>query len=234
MEDNIRQNLDLDPEVIKMELKECAHQIQKISNENKRQRQTVFHQPQDYYVFEPPEDHPTSNISMVGGTTLDASPDSVQKMTDMYQKERFYSKKLRGLDIFGSIKTVHPSEYFFVSDWSVNTQLLKIDVNAEERSCSARFVDQCEDQKLFVASQAHLFIPDEQKFMFVGGQDPNTELPVKRAFLHSIVNPADTEMLEDMRLKRQECSLALIETSAAQDQKVLVVGGQSNAQTGEY
>lgn len=155
-------------------------------------------------------------------------------MTDLYQKERFYSKKLRGLDIFGSIKTVHPSEYFFVSDWSVHPQLLKIDVNSEQQRLTARFVDQGDDLKLFVASQAHLFIPDEQKFMFVGGQDPKTELPTKRAFLHSIMNPGDTEMLEDMRLKRQECSLALIETSASQDQKVLVVGGQSNAQTGEY
>lgn len=51
LEDNIRLNIDLDTEVIKMELKECAHQIQKISNANKRQRQTVFYQPQDYFIF---------------------------------------------------------------------------------------------------------------------------------------------------------------------------------------
>lgn len=80
-----------------------------------------------------------------------------------------------------------------------------------------------------MANQAHLFVPDEQKYLFVGGQDPETELPLKKAFLHSIFNPNDTELLEEMRLKRQECSLALIETVGAQDQKVLVVGGQSNA-----
>lgn len=60
-------------------------------------------------------------------------------MTNMYQKERYFSKRLRSLDIFGSIKTVHPSEYFIVSDWAIKMQLLKVDVNSEEHTYSAAF-----------------------------------------------------------------------------------------------
>ena len=89
------------------------------------------------------------------------------------------------------------------------------------------------DQALFVPGQAHIWIPDEQKFMFVGGSNKEKgSSPLKRAFLYSVLNPLDLESLEDIKLRREFCSLSLI--GGRKDQKIIAVGGYSNPKQGEY
>jgi hypothetical protein len=67
------------------------------------------------------------------------------------------------------------------------------------------------DQSLFVQGQAHVWIPEEQKFMFVGGSNKEkSSAPLRTAFLYSVFNPSDVETLEDIKLRRELCSLSLI------------------------
>jgi len=69
--------------------------------------------------------------------------------------------------------------------------------------------------------------------MFVGGQNKDkTNSPLKKAFLYSLFNPNDIETLEDIRLRREICSLSFI--GGKSDQKVLAVGGFSNPSLSEY
>ena len=51
--------INTDLENIKMELKECQHQLAELSKENRHQRLTVFYQPTDYYVYAPPDIDPS-------------------------------------------------------------------------------------------------------------------------------------------------------------------------------
>jgi hypothetical protein len=68
--------------------------------------------------------------------------------------------------------------------------------------------------------------------MFVGGAGAKN-LPVKKAFLFNVFNPTDIENLEEIRLRRQYCSLSLIGDGKS-GRKVLAVGGMFNPETQEY
>ena len=80
--------------------------------------------------------------------------------------------------------------------------------------------------------QAHIWIPEEQKFMFVAGTNTDKKsLPLKKCFLYSVFNLEDVEVLEDIRLRRELCSLALMGgfiNGQKYDSKVLAVGGWFN------
>ena len=94
------------------------------------------------------------------------------------------------------------------------------------------------DPHLFTQGQAHLWVPEEQKFMFVAGANAlKKDLPLKKSFLYSVFDSDDVEELEDIRLCREMCSLVLIggvRNGRKYDSKVLAVGGWSNQLTGAY
>ena len=72
--------------------------------------------------------------------------------------------------------------------------------------------------------------------MFVGGRNKdNLELPLKGTFLSSCLNENDFEKLEDIRLRRQNCTLALVcPDKDCNNNKVIAVGGFYNPKQGEY
>lgn len=74
--------------------------------------------------------------------------------------------------------------------------------------------------------------------MFVAGTNAlKKDLPLKKSFLYSVFNFDDVEELEDIRLRREMCSLALmggVRNGRKHDSKVLAVGGWSNQLTGAY
>jgi len=75
--------------------------------------------------------------------------------------------------------------------------------------------------------------------MFVGGKNAGRQnIPLKSSFLFSIFNPEDVENLEDIRLRREQSSLCLMngvpELNKKYDSKVLAVGGLSSPSSGEY
>ena len=74
--------------------------------------------------------------------------------------------------------------------------------------------------------------------MFVAGTNTlKKDLPLKKSFLYSVFNLDDVEELEDIRLRREMCSLVLIggvRNGRKYDSKVLAVGGWSNQLTGAY
>ena len=113
--------------------------------------------------------------------------------------------------------------------------LLKVDHNTQESTYSAEMAALPQNdgnQQLFTEGQAHLWVPDEQKFMFVGGGNPEKKnVPLKKCFLYSVFNFDDVEELEDIRLRREMCSLAVMGgTSHGEkyDSKILAVGGWFN------
>ena len=119
--------------------------------------------------------------------------------------------------------------------------LLKVDHNIQESSYSAEMAalpKMDDNQQLFFEGQAHLWIPDEQKFMFAGGEIPGKKDGfLKKCFLYSVFNFDDIEELEDIRVGRAMCSLAVMGGTVGgrkYDSKVLAAGGWLNKHTGEY
>ena len=92
----------------------------------------VFYQPCEYYLFEQPE------FDKSGGDACnDGEDDPFRRLTVLYNNDQTYSKKLKSLDIFGTIKTVYPSEYFLCDGKATRLQMLKIDANHKEKIYTA-------------------------------------------------------------------------------------------------
>ena len=75
--------------------------------------------------------------------------------------------------------------------------------------------------------------------MFVGGASAGRQkIPLKSSFLFSIFNPEDVEHLEDVRLRREQSTLCLMngvpELNKKYDSKVVAVGGFSDPSSGDY
>ena len=72
--------------------------------------------------------------------------------------------------------------------------------------------------------------------MMAGGKNSQkVSVPLRKAFLYSLANNEDVENLEEMLLRRESCSLCLMQApSESLDSKVLAVGGHFDATQGEY
>ena len=97
-------------------------------------RQTVFYQPTDYYVYEPPSLPDDQNEENIRDTF--AKPETV---------EQKILKQIDSLNIYGSIKTICPTEFFISETWqnfrTKNLKVMKINRDQEKNTYKVDFAD---------------------------------------------------------------------------------------------